>query len=82
MTTVGYGNIAPETPFGQFAAGCLMILGYAIIAIPTGIMSVEIAQQMTRSSVSTQACLACSAEGHDVDAVYCKFCGANLEVES
>ena len=82
MTTVGYGNITPETPFGQLAAGCLMILGYAIIAIPTGIMSVEIAQQMKGPAVSTQACLACSAEGHDADAVYCKFCGADLEVAS
>ncbi len=81
MTTVGYGNIAPVTPFGQFAAGCLMILGYAIIAVPTGIMSVEIAQQMKGPAVSTQACLECAAEGHDVDAMCCKFCGASLELE-
>ena len=80
MTTVGYGNIAPETPLGQFAAGCLMILGYAIIAVPTGIVSVEIAQQVRGHAVSTQACLECAAEGHDADAQYCKYCGANLEV--
>ena len=78
MTTVGYGNIAPQTVVGQFAAGCLMILGYAIIAVPTGIVSVEIAKASRVQPVSTQACLECSAEGHDADAKYCKFCGADL----
>lgn len=81
MTTVGYGNIAPTTVPGQFAAGCLMILGYAIIAIPTGIVSVELAKR-SRPAVSTQACLECGAAGHDPDALYCKFCGANLELDS
>lgn len=79
MTTVGYGNIAPITPLGQFAASCLMILGYAIIAVPTGIVSVEIAQQMQSSVVSTQACLQCGSEGHEMDAQHCKECGAHLE---
>ena len=78
MTTVGYGNIAPITPLGQFAASCLMILGYAIIAVPTGIVSVEIAQQMQGHTVSTQACLQCGGEGHPVDARHCKYCGAHL----
>ena len=79
MTTVGYGNIVPVTPIGQVAAGLLMILGYGIIAVPTGIVSVEIAQQMSRIPISTQACLECAAEGHDVDARHCKFCGAGLQ---
>ena len=78
MTTVGYGNIAPTTAGGQFAAACLMILGYAIIAVPTGIVSVEIAQQMRLPVVSTQACLECGSEGHAADASYCKFCGAHM----
>lgn len=78
MTTVGYGNIAPITPLGQFAASCLMILGYAIIAVPTGIVSVEIAQQMQGKAVSTQACLQCGSEGHAMDARHCKECGAHL----
>ena len=78
MTTVGYGNIAPITPLGQFVAGCLMILGYGIIAVPTGIVSVEIAEQMRRRPVSTQACLQCGSEGHETDAEHCKFCGAHL----
>ena len=77
MTTVGYGDISPVTVPGQIVAAVLMIAGYAIIAVPTGIVSVAIAQRAGQA-VSTQACLACSAEGHDVDAVFCKYCGANL----
>jgi voltage-gated potassium channel len=79
MTTVGYGDIAPVTPVGQVVAVCLMILGYGIIAVPTGIVSVEIAQQLNRGPVSTQACLDCASEGHDADATHCKFCGAGLK---
>ena len=75
MTTVGYGNIAPQSALGQFAAASLMILGYAIIAVPTGIVSVELARAQP---ISTQACLACGAEGHDADAKHCKHCGASL----
>ena len=76
MTTVGYGDVAPRTALGQFLASVLMILGYAIIAIPTGIVSVELAK--TGRAVSRQACPACGAEGHDVDATHCKYCGAHL----
>jgi voltage-gated potassium channel len=70
MTTVGYGDIAPQTVYGQILASALMIGGYAIIAIPTGIVSVELANA-SRSEVSTQACPACSREGPDVGARYC-----------
>jgi voltage-gated potassium channel len=76
MTTVGYGDIAPRTPLGQFVASLLMILGYGVIAVPTGIVSVELAN--AARSVSRQACPACGAEGHDVDASHCKYCGAQL----
>jgi voltage-gated potassium channel len=76
MTTVGYGDIAPRTPVGQVLASLLMVLGYAIIAVPTGIVSVELAN-VTRG-VSRQACPGCGAEGHDVDAIHCKYCGARL----
>ena len=76
MTTVGYGDVAPRTPLGQLLASVLMILGYAIIAVPTGIVSVELAK--TGRAVSRQACPACGAEGHDVDAIHCKYCGAAL----
>ena len=81
MTTVGYGDIAPATTLGQVAAAGLMILGYAIIAVPTGIVSVELAKLNPILKVSTQACLVCSREGHDRDASYCKYCGSALYAE-
>ena len=77
MTTVGYGDIAPQTVAGQTLAAVLMFLGYAIIAVPAGIVSVELAGQAPRK-VSNQACPSCSAEGHDYDASHCKYCGAKL----
>ena len=77
LTTVGYGDISPKTILGQTVASMVMILGYAIIAVPTGIVSVELSQAFSRK-VSTQSCPECSAEGHDVDARHCKFCGAVL----
>ncbi len=77
MTTVGYGNIAPVTVPGQSLAGALMILGYSIIAVPTGIVTVELARARN-IPISTQACPSCSAEGHDADAVHCKYCGVKL----
>ena len=77
LTTVGYGDISPQTGFGQFLAAFVMILGYSIIAIPTGIVTVELTKA-DREKLSTQACPNCSAEGHDTDAQYCKFCGTKL----
>lgn len=77
MTTVGYGDISPQTIVGQAFSSIVMILGYGIIAVPTGIVTVEMSQTFSRK-VSTQTCLQCSAEGHDTDARYCKFCGAEL----
>lgn len=77
LTTVGYGDISPETPLGQFLAALVMILGYSIIAVPTGIMTVEFSRAHTEKP-SSQACPNCSAEGHDRDAVHCKFCGSKL----
>jgi voltage-gated potassium channel len=77
LTTVGYGDISPNTALGQFLAAIVMILGYSIIAVPTGIMTVELSQAYKDKSTS-QACPNCSAEGHDRDAEYCKFCGAKL----
>lgn len=77
LTTVGYGDISPKTGFGQALAAVIMIIGYAIIAVPTGIVTTEIARATGRK-VSTQTCRACSAEDHDIDAKYCKDCGAKL----
>ena len=77
LTTVGYGDIAPATSLGQFIASIVMILGYAIIAVPTGIVTNELMKSETKK-ISTQACKSCSKEGHDVDAEYCKYCGEKL----
>jgi voltage-gated potassium channel len=74
---VGYGDIAPQTVAGKLLASLLMILGYGIIAVPTGIVTVELAS-VTRTPISTQACRECAREGHDSDAVFCKFCGTPL----
>jgi voltage-gated potassium channel len=76
LTTVGYGDIAPVTALGQFLAGIVMIMGYSIIAVPTGIVTSEI----TRASkdTTTQVCPSCLQEGHDKNAQYCKYCGEKL----
>jgi voltage-gated potassium channel len=78
LTTVGYGDISPKTPVGQTLAALVMIVGYGIIAVPTGIVTVEIAQAARQKPVSTQACPECSSQGHDADAVFCKYCAAKL----
>jgi voltage-gated potassium channel len=77
ITTVGYGDISPQTVLGKFIASFIMIIGYSIIAIPTGIITVEFAQAF-KSKVSTQVCINCAAEGHDTDAKHCKYCGSIL----
>jgi voltage-gated potassium channel len=77
MTTVGYGDISPQTDIGQALAALIMIIGYGIIAVPTGIVSVELTQAVHRG-VSTQACPECGRDGHDKDADFCKYCGAVL----
>ena len=77
MTTVGYGDIAPQTVLGKILASLVMILGYGIIAVPTGIVTVELSRSRP-STVSTQACPMCGAEGHDSDALFCKRCGSRL----
>jgi voltage-gated potassium channel len=77
LTTVGYGDISPQTNLGQAIASVIMILGYGIIAVPTGIVTVELSAAH-RKGVSTQACPVCAAEGHDPDARHCKYCGARL----
>ena len=77
LTTVGYGDIAPITALGQFLSALLMIMGYGIIAVPTGIVTTELVRGQRRD-VSTQVCHECSLEGHDRDAKFCKGCGASL----
>lgn len=82
LTTVGYGDISPATNFGQFIAAFVMLLGYAVIAVPTGIVSSEIMRNDGyKQNTNTQACRYCSQEGHDDDAVHCKYCGEILNEE-
>jgi voltage-gated potassium channel len=79
ITTVGFGDITPLTPLGKFLATILMLLGYGIIAVPTGIVSAELtrADRMTRPLV--KACLRCKPEDHPADAHFCRFCGLELQ---
>ena len=77
LTTVGYGDVVPVTTFGKFLASIIMILGYGIIAVPTGIVSAAIVK--SAGKVTTQSCRVCSKEGHDLDAKHCKFCGSILD---
>ena len=80
MTTVGYGDIAPQTTPRQALAALIMVLGYGIIAVPTGIFSVELiaAGRFQERMISTRVCPDCAREGHEADAVHCKFCGSPL----
>lgn len=78
MTTVGYGDISPKTAFGQTLAALIMIIGYSIIAVPTGIVTADITQRLKKKS-SNRPCPECGAGSHDGDAEYCKFCGASLQ---
>jgi voltage-gated potassium channel len=77
LTTVGYGDLSPQTPLGQALAMVVMLLGYGIIAVPTGIVTLELGRTPP-PEVTTQACPMCAAYGHDRDAVYCKYCGSQL----
>lgn len=76
LTTVGYGDISPETAMGQFFASIVMIMGYAIIAVPTGIVTAEIINPS--SKMNTQVCPGCLCQTHDDDAVFCKKCGTKI----
>ena len=77
MTTVGYGDISPITPLGKSLAACMMVLGYCMIIVPTGIVSAELANSGGKT-ITTQVCPECMKEGHDADAVHCKYCGSHL----
>ena len=79
ITTVGYGDISPVTPLGKFIASFIMLLGYAIIAVPTGIVSVEMSRNQAKTGASeTRSCPSCGAGTHAPDAKYCKYCGHEL----
>lgn len=77
ITTVGYGDITPQTSLGQLIAAGAMLTGYSIIAVPTGILTAELATEMQRDR-SQRRCDECRGGGHENDALYCKFCGHTL----
>ncbi|MGB1041501.1 MAG: ion transporter [Flavobacteriales bacterium] len=77
LTTVGFGDISPVTPLGQLISSVIMILGYGIIAVPTGMVTAGVVKR-NLTYTNTQHCSNCSKEGHADDAKFCKFCGENL----
>jgi voltage-gated potassium channel len=78
LTTVGYGDIAPKTVLGQAVASFIMITGYGIIAVPTGIVTSELNKISYKTNPSTQSCPNCLSQDHDSEAAYCKHCGTRL----
>ena len=79
LTTVGYGDIAPRTPVGRLLAAAVMIVGYGIIAVPTGIVTGELVRwDAGGARPGARRCPDCGAGGHDGDAAYCKYCGATM----
>lgn len=78
ITTVGYGDISPVTPLGKFLASFIMMMGYGIIAVPTGIITTEMALAVKRKEQKHEVCPRCGKEGHDADADFCKKCGERL----
>lgn len=77
LTTVGYGDIAPASTLGRFVASVLMITGYAIIAVPTGIITSELNRKNQRP-LYNEACPGCGAQGHEADAIFCHRCGTKM----
>jgi len=78
MTTVGYGDVAPQTVLGRMVASLIMIIGYGIIAVPTGIVTVEMGLAHRFAKGQSRTCPSCGLADHDEDAAYCKRCGAVL----
>ena len=77
MTTVGYGDITPVTPFGRFFSSVVMLLGYTIIAVPTGIVSASMVK--ASQDAAKRVCPNCGRAGHDDNATHCKYCGGELD---
>ncbi len=78
ITTVGYGDIVPITPMGKIIAGIVMLTGYAIIAVPMGIVTTEMAMAIRSREAGHEICRSCGKKGHDADAVHCKYCGEKI----
>jgi voltage-gated potassium channel len=77
MTTVGFGDITPQTEFGRLIASVMMLMGWGVLAVPTGIVTAEMTSQRLRPT-GTRDCAKCGAREHAVDARFCRACGASL----
>ncbi|MEH6387594.1 MULTISPECIES: ion transporter [Pseudomonas] len=82
LTTVGYGDITPITPLGQFISMVIMLTGYSIIALPIGVFSVEVINALRQERYSDEACPGCGRSEHERNARYCKYCGTWLDEET
>ena len=80
ITTVGYGDISPNTPLGQAIAGLAILVGYALLAITSGVITAELTNEI-RNERQRRQCPHCERSGHEIDATYCKFCGGDLTAE-
>jgi voltage-gated potassium channel len=78
MTTVGYGDVVPQTALGKAMSSVLILFGYSLIIVPTGFVSAELVHSKRRDQLTTQVCPHCMKEGHDTDARHCKYCGVEL----
>jgi len=78
LTTVGYGDIAPHTVLGRIVASFIMLTGYSVIAVPTGIFSSELNEEIKRTRDRSRVCKTCDLRGHTQRAVYCRRCGEEL----
>jgi voltage-gated potassium channel len=78
MTTVGFGDITPKTDLGRLVASAMMLLGWGVLAVPTGIVTVEMGEQRRRGGREQGACAQCGLVGHEGDARYCRRCGGRL----
>ena len=78
LTTVGYGDVTPQTHIGKAIAMVIMVMGYGILAVPTGIVTAELTKAMGHSKVASNICEGCGYKWHDDDAHYCKHCGNTL----
>jgi len=81
VTTVGYGDVVPVTVMGKIIASLMMMTGFAIIAVPTGIVSAELNKELASIRMDTRECAECGLLGHDQKARYCKNCGVELSAE-
>lgn len=81
LTTVGYGDIVPVTPLGQGITVMLMLIGYSIIAVPTGVFSAEVIRSIREERYSNEACPGCGYDRHEHKARYCLRCGTWLDEE-